>query len=77
MRRKIDIVAFTPRQISQKRAENALCACLPDDWQDSWKFEFRYQNELLRDQGDKPLSAAEFIKVKLENLAGPSNGSPF
>ena len=75
MKRKIEVTKFTPRQISQKRSERALAACLPDLIREDWLYEFRYQNELLRAAKDEPLSAAEFILVKLDTFLGC--GRPF
>ena len=74
--KRIEVVTFTLRQISQKRAENALAMCLPDELRDAWLREFRSQNQDLRDSGETPLSAAEFIKCRLEDFVG-ANRSPF
>lgn len=64
-----------PKRTTQARAETALAACLPDVIRAQWIADFRYQNTILRESGEEPLSAAEFIAVKLDTFLGC--GSPF
>jgi hypothetical protein len=67
---------MTRKRISQKRAENALAACLPDSWQHAWVLEFRRHNALLRESEEPALTAAEFIRCRLQDLCG-GEGMPF
>lgn len=75
-RKPIEILTFTPKQISQKRAEFALAQCLPAALQTAWLNEFRSQNTLLRESNEEPLSAAEFICCRLSDFIG-ADRSPF
>lgn len=55
---------------AQLNAERKLLAeCLPDDWVGDWLEHFDYQNTMLLEDGEEPLSHCEFIRCRLEDLA--------